>query len=59
MATESPAADGIDGVPYWRRNPWVVTIVIFVTISSANLVFPFMPLFLKEDIGLKGGAVPF
>ncbi|MSQ61547.1 MAG: MFS transporter [Dehalococcoidia bacterium] len=59
MTTEPHAADGIDGVPYWRRNLWVVTIVIFVTISSANLVFPFMPLFLKEDIGLKGGAVAF
>lgn len=42
----------------WRRNLWAVWFVVFISISGANLIFPFMPLYLKEDIGVRGdGAV--
>lgn len=36
----------------WKRNLWAVWAVVFISISGANLIFPFMPLYLQDDLGV-------
>ncbi|HWO93562.1 MAG TPA: MFS transporter, partial [Dehalococcoidia bacterium] len=40
----------------WRQNLLAVWFVVFISISGANLVFPFMPLYLEEDLGIESDS---
>ncbi|MEX2238117.1 MAG: MFS transporter [Dehalococcoidia bacterium] len=36
----------------WKRNLYSVWLVVFIGLLGANLVFPFMPFFIQEDLGV-------
>jgi MFS transporter, DHA1 family, multidrug resistance protein len=37
---------------HWKRNLYSVWVVVFISLMGANLVFPFMPFFIQEDLGI-------
>ena len=46
-------------MPAWRRNLYVVFIVQFLSVAGFSLVFPFLPLYVKELGVASGGSVEF
>jgi DHA1 family multidrug resistance protein-like MFS transporter len=46
-------------VPAWRRNLYVVFIVQFLSTAGFSLVFPFLPLYVKEIGVATSGSIEF
>jgi DHA1 family multidrug resistance protein-like MFS transporter len=46
-------------VPAWRRNLYVVFMVQLISTAGFSLVFPFLPLYVKELGVASGGALEF
>jgi MFS transporter, DHA1 family, multidrug resistance protein len=46
-------------VPAWRRNLYVVFVVQLLSTAGFSLVFPFLPLYVKEIGVASGGSVEF
>ncbi|MCL4858075.1 MAG: MFS transporter, partial [Caldilineaceae bacterium] len=46
-------------MPAWRRNLYVVFVVQFLSGAGFSLVFPFLPLYVKELGVASGGSVEF
>lgn len=46
-------------MPAWRRNLYVVFVVQFLSVAGFSLVFPFLPLYVKELGVASGGSVEF
>mgnify|MGYP001248637636 CR=1 FL=1 len=44
-------------MPAWRRNLYVVFVVQFLSVAGFSLVFPFLPLYVKELGVASGGSV--
>jgi DHA1 family multidrug resistance protein-like MFS transporter len=40
----------------WKRNLYSVWTVVFIGLLGANLVFPFMPFYLQEDLGVDSAG---
>ena len=40
----------------WERNLYAVWLAQFLALMGANLVFPFVPFFIKEDLGVESDA---
>lgn len=46
-------------MPTWRRNLYVVFVVQFLSVAGFSLVFPFLPLYVKELGVATGGSIEF
>jgi DHA1 family multidrug resistance protein-like MFS transporter len=46
-------------IPQWRRNLYVLFVVQILTTAGFSLVFPFLPLYIKELGVATGGSLEF
>ena len=46
-------------MPQWRRNLYVVFVVQLLSTAGFSLVFPFLPLYVKEIGVASGGSIEF
>ena len=46
-------------MPQWRRNLYILTLVQLLSTAGFSLVFPFMPLYVKEVGIATQGSVEF
>jgi len=46
-------------VPFWRRNLYILFVVQLLSTAGFSLVFPFLPLYVKEIGIATGGSVEF
>ncbi len=62
---DEPAADTHTSLPVeagreaWRRNLLFIWIGVFVGLLGANFVFPFIPFFLKDELGVADNRVSY
>ncbi len=41
-------------MPVWKRNLLILTFAQFLVMAAMSLIMPFLPLYLKEDLGVTG-----